>query len=133
MKWYKLAAAGGLTEAYYFVGSGYSLGAGVRQSVKQALGWFRRAAESGDLDGAYMEAVTVIDMSPSARKGMQLMLRAARRGSRDAMDYLAQHYLNAGRLTEAKSWAKKAIASGDKLAPLRLREIVARERISARR
>jgi TPR repeat protein len=122
MRWYMQAARRGFRESYYYVGSGYSLGDGVKKNAKEAERWFHLGAQTGDLDAAYMEALKVLEVSKT--QGNRLMLNVARRGSHDAMDYLADQNLKTGRLVEAKKWAKMAVAHGDQMARLRLREIV---------
>jgi TPR repeat protein len=131
-EWYKRAAREGSKEALFFVGSAYLRGEGTRRNNAKALGWFRRSAAVGDQTGAYMEALSVfegIGVSKDEKAGMKLLLKAARGGSGESMDYLAALHIKAGRLQAAKPWAERAIRAGDTVARLRLREI---ERLSRR-
>ena len=136
--WYLTAAEGGMPEADYHVGTAYAFGDGVGRDEKKALVWFRKAAQHGDTTAAYMEAVAVLEgLGTRAEpvRGWRLLTAAARRGSRDAMDYLAAAYLTRRRLRQAEHWARRAAEAGDAVAPLRLREIraMARARPAAAR
>jgi len=129
-RWYRVAAEGGLPEAFYFVGSAYAFGSGVRRDKRKGFAWFEKAAAAGDETGAYMVALAIIDgtgVRRDRRRGLARMHAEARRGSRDAMDYLAAHHLEAGRLALARRWAERAIAAGESvMAPVRLKEVEAR-------
>jgi TPR repeat protein len=125
-KWYLKAAEGGVSNAFYFVGYAFLSGEGVRKNARLGLRWFQRAAAGGDLTAEYMAAVCVADgtgtkMNPT--KGLRLLRKAADRGSGDAMDFLAAHYLKRGQLLVARDWARRAIRAGDPVAHLRLKEI----------
>ena len=48
LKWFRLAAEQGVTEAQFGLGLMYAHGRGVPQDVKEALKWYRLAAEKGN-------------------------------------------------------------------------------------
>jgi TPR repeat protein len=125
-KWYLRAAEGGASHAFYFVGWAFLNGDGVQRNERIGLRWFQRAAAAGDLVAEYMAATCMLEGRGTRKnptKGVRLPRAAAERGSGDAMDFLAAHYLKRGRLSVARDWARRAIRAGDPIAHLRLREI----------
>ena len=50
MKWFKLAAEQGDSNAQYNIGRCYEYGNGVEQSYEEAAKWYQLAADSGDED-----------------------------------------------------------------------------------
>jgi TPR repeat protein len=125
-EWYLQAARDGHPEALYFVGVSYLYGEGVTKDEAEAFQWLRRSAAAGDLTGAYMEALSVFEGRGTVKQpriGMSMLVKAARRGSGAAMDFLASISMKKGRLRAARTWATRAVESGDQVAPLRLSEI----------
>ena len=52
LRWYKLAAAQGLSEALFNVGWYYEQGHGVAADKAEAIRWYKRAAAAGRPDAA---------------------------------------------------------------------------------
>lgn len=130
-KWYLLAAEGGNTDSLYFVGSAFLSGRGVRQDRRAGLRWLSKAASAGDRTAEYVVAVCMITgwgTTKNVARGFTLLRKVAARGSSDAMDFLAVHYCDLGRLTIAADWARRAIRAGHPLARQRLETIRSRMR-----
>lgn len=125
-RWFKRAAHGRMPEAYYYLAFAYHTGAGVARDLAQAFRWFRLSAKAGDLTGLYMQGQCLLDgmgTTANVRAGVQLLRKAADRGSNDAMEYLAVHYMRRGRLKRARIWAQRSWRAGNEVAPLWLKEI----------
>jgi len=124
-RWYLRAAEGGLTEALYFVASAYDVGDGVPPDRARALFWYRKAAAAGDRTAQYALAVATLDgrgVRKNAAAGVRQLKRVAPHFPA-AMEYLAAHYANNGRLALAKKWAVRAVRRGEDSARLWLAEI----------
>lgn len=125
-KWYQSSARKGFRDALYCVAFAYYVGEGVRANPRKAFEYFVRASRAGDLVAEYMSALCILD-GTGARKneklGLQKLHSAARKGSSDAMDFLAARHLRMGDIAAARRWANKAIEAGNTVAALRLREI----------
>jgi TPR repeat protein len=124
-RWYLRAAEGGLTEAFYFVGSAYDAGEGVPPDRARALFWYRKAAAARDRTAEYALAVATLDgrgVRKNVAAGIRQLIRVAPHFPA-AMEYLAVHFLNSGRLALAKKWATRAVRRGEDSAPLWLAEI----------
>ena len=53
VKWFRMAAEQGITEAQLNLGYMYHKGEGVLQDYKEAVKWYRMAAEQGDADAQF--------------------------------------------------------------------------------
>jgi TPR repeat protein len=124
-RWYLRAGRGGLAEAFYFVASAYDVGDGVPSDQARALSWYRKAAAARDRTAEYALALATLDgrgVRKDVAAGVRRLIRVAPHFPA-AMEYLAAHYANNGRLALAKKWATRALRRGEDSARLWLAEI----------
>ena len=126
LRWFTLAAQGGLAEAQYNLGIMHAQGRGVPRSLKLAADWYTRAAQQG-LAMAQYNLGTLYSSGGGIRrdetKAAEWMERAARKGIAPAQFNLAIFYeygrgvrLNA---SQALHWYRQAEELGFKQATAR--------------
>ena len=114
-------AEDGDIQARYFMGVRYYYGIGVKVNMREALSWFRLAAEQGDSDAQYHVAMGrdfVGDENYlSTEEAIGWLRKAAEQGNIRAQIELANQYASgidvARDLEEAFRWYLKAAEQGD--------------------
>lgn len=120
LRWYRMAAAGGLAESQYSLGNHYALGQGVPKDYVEALRWYRMAAYQGNVHAQYdvgaayaLGQGVAVDYVLSARA----FLMAANQGLAGAeYAFGMQAEIGAGMPKDiqlAKSWYRRAAAQGN--------------------
>ena len=125
--WDLKAARNGNGDAMYAVGCRYAEGIEgvVTQDYGEALRWWRKAAEVGDLSGDahYKIAECYIygwGIGKNEYKASDWFLLSAGRGNLMAQIWLGRTALDEGRATEGVKWLKKAALQGSPIAQVQL-------------
>jgi uncharacterized protein len=119
-KWWKYVAAQANPRLQCCLAEFYRLGRGVPQSDAQALKWYRKAADAGDLAGmkaaAWLLATSPISELRDASAAVEFARKATaltKRKDPRALDTLAAAYAEAAQFAKAIGTEKEAIALAD--------------------
>ena len=125
----KVRGEAGDADAQYSLGVCYRLGGGVRKDEKEAVKWYRKAADQGDdraqfsLGACYAEGTGVVKNDSEAAKWYRM---AAEQGHLGAQNQLGKCYQEgkgvSKNMTEAVKWFEKAAFGRSAPAQLKLGE-----------
>lgn len=111
-RWYRKAADGSSTNAWYMVGQTNYNGTGVKQDRVEAAKWLRKAANECNLEAqtflGYLYSVGE-GVIQSDERAAYCYQKAAERGDANAQANLGRALYRLGRFSEAHEWMKRAI------------------------
>ena len=108
---FEKAADKGLPIAEYHLGYYYKNGVGCEVDKERAAQYFKDAANKGHLD-SMVELGLLLSEGGFNKRGHNLLLRAANRGSIRAQYRIASHYFCHGLYNDSLKWSKKAAENG---------------------
>ena len=126
MKYARIAADRGNTDAMVDVGNMYRLGYGVEKNQAEAVKWFRKAAEQGNAGAQYNLGYSYVSGSgieKNQTEALKWYRKAADQGIAKAQTILGLYYHQKGETAQAKEWYEKAAAQGDEDAKKQLSEL----------
>lgn len=96
-------------------GRGLALLAGMEEANKtaDASGLRRRAAQAGDADSMFLQALGLLQTTPDDPAGLDGMRAAALAGSIDAARYMAYTEAEHARWSRARAWLLSGVVAGD--------------------
>ncbi|MCM1133039.1 MAG: sel1 repeat family protein [Ruminococcus flavefaciens] len=131
VKWYKLSAEKGNSEAQFSLGWCYHFGDGIVRDYKKAFEWYTKSAEQGDEAGKYGLA-SIYLLGSGATKNLKKAFDLYKESAEN--DYLAAEYKLAymyengigteKNLIEAVRWYLKASDDGYELAEVDLKRLL---------
>jgi hypothetical protein len=116
MKYSRIAADCGNTDAMVDVGNMYRLGYGVEKNQAEAVKWFRIAAEQGNAVAQYNLGYSYVSGNGIEKNPTEALMwyrKAADQGIAKAQTILGLYYHQKGETAQAKKWYEKAAAQGD--------------------
>ena len=115
-EYFKKAANEGHVEAMYHLAECYYTGQGLPLDYGQADRWYALAAENGNTDAMYKQALLLYNISKDTQKAVIIWKKAADLGHTESMYSLAQHYAgdrtNRNNVQKALEYYSKAEKSG---------------------
>ena len=123
MKYARIAADCGNTDAMVDVGNMYRLGYGVEKNQAEAVKWFRIAAEQGNAVAQYNLGYSYVSGNGIEKNPTEALMwyrKAADQGIAKAQTILGLYYHQKGETAQAKKWYEKAAAQGDEDAKKKL-------------
>ena len=113
MNWYTKAADKGEINAFYSIGSHYSLGYGVTRSNTKAMEWFKKGADKGDTSSMNSIAIIYYYKGDYA-KAMEWYKKSADKGNTSAMKSIGKMYYEGVGVTQDNSKALEWFEKGMK-------------------
>ena len=126
MKYARIAADRGNTDAMVDVGNMYRLGYGVEKNLAESVKWFRKAAEQGNAVAQFNLGYSYVSGNGIEKNPTEALMwyrKAADQGIAKAQTILGLYYHQKGETAQAKEWYELAAAQGEEEAKKRLSEL----------